>query len=70
MFLYVAYQSPHFPMQNSAGTEERNAHIQGHWRRKLCGMISHTDDGLARIIAAFRAKGMWEDNMKLTFSDL
>eukprot|EP01045_Picozoa_sp_COSAG04_P011800 COSAG04_NODE_771_length_10436_cov_2.280546_9_plen_269_part_00 len=69
LFLYVTHQSPHFPVQNPAGTEEKHLHIPSRQRRKWCGLMSHTDEGLGRVIAAFQATGLWQDTVFMFLSD-
>ena len=51
LFLYVAFQAPHWPVQEKPGFAERNAHIAGSQRRKWCGLISGLDDGVAQAEA-------------------
>ena len=70
LFLYVAFQAPHWPVQNPMGTEEKHLHIPGKQRRKWCGLVSHIDDNMGRIVAALAANGnMWANTWLFAFSD-
>eukprot|EP00930_Biecheleria_cincta_P073767 TRINITY_DN61057_c0_g1_i1.p1 TRINITY_DN61057_c0_g1~~TRINITY_DN61057_c0_g1_i1.p1 ORF type:complete len:688 (+),score=70.67 TRINITY_DN61057_c0_g1_i1:25-2064(+) len=70
MFLYLAFQAPHYPVQNPAGTEERHLHIPGMQRRKWCGSISHIDDNVGRVVAALKANhDMWKNTLFIALSD-
>ncbi len=69
LFLFVAYQAPHWPIQNPPGGEERTAHIRSKYRRKFCGLKSHVDDGFAWILAALKAKWMYENCVRIRHSN-
>ena len=69
MFMYIPFQGPHWPVQNPAGTEEIHEYIPGKQRRKWCGMISHIDQNVGRIVSALKAKKMYENSFIFAFSD-
>jgi len=70
MFMYLSFQAPHWPVQNPAGTEERHLHISSKRRRKWCGLVSHLDDNVGRVIAALQANSdMWATTLLVVFSD-
>lgn len=70
LFLYIAFQAPHWPVQNPSGTAERNLHITGKQRRKWCGLVSHIDDNVGRVVAALKANdNMWENTIFIALSD-
>ena len=69
MFMYLPFQAPHWPVQNPAGTEEIHEHIPGKQRRKWCGLISHIDQNVGRVISALKAKKMYENTFIFVFSD-
>jgi arylsulfatase A-like enzyme len=68
LFLYLAYQAPHWPVQNPAGSEMRNMNM-GKQRRKWCGLVSHLDDNIGRVFSALESKGMSENLLFLALSD-
>ena len=55
LFMYVTYQAPHNPVQHPPGTELRNPPrpTASAERRRWCGLVSHIDDGFARVLSAF-----------------
>ena len=71
MFMYLAYQAPHWPVQNPSGTEERHfgVPLMGKQRRKWCGLVSHIDDNIGRLYAALHAQGMADNTLFLALSD-
>ena len=44
-------------------------HIPSRQRRKWCGLLSHTDAGIARVVAALKSKEMWQDTLFMFLSD-
>ena len=71
LFLYLAYQAPHWPVQNPMGSEERHMDVpqSGKQRRKWCGLISHIDDNIGRLYAALESKGMAQNTLFIGLSD-
>ncbi len=70
LFLYVPFQAPHWPVQNPPGTEERHLEIPNKQRRKWCGLVSHIDDNIGRIVAALEAnQGMLGNTVIFALSD-
>ena len=70
LFAYVAWHAVHDPLQVQRSYEERYAGvIQDASRRRLAGMVSHVDEGMANITAALKAAGMWEDTLVVVTTD-
>ena len=67
LFLYVAYNTPHIPLQAPPQYLERYAHITNPQRRTYAAMVSCMDDGIGRILATLDEKGL-RDNTLIVFS--
>ena len=65
-FLYVAYLTPHVPLQTPPGSEEPFAGIAKVNRRKNAAMISLLDQSVGNILQALRKSGQ-EDRTLIVF---
>ena len=65
-FLYVAFLSPHEPLDTPAEVEARFSHISDPARRKCATMISLLDESVGRILKALRDSGQ-EDRTIIVF---
>lgn len=65
-FLYVAFLSPHEPLDTPAEVEARFSHITDPARRKCATMISLLDESVGRILKALRDSGQ-EDRTIVVF---
>lgn len=68
-FLYVAYLTPHSPLQVLPGSEEPFATITDPKRRKNAAMISLLDQSVGRILKALRDSGQEERTLIVFHSD-
>ncbi|XP_060064261.1 arylsulfatase B-like [Ylistrum balloti] len=69
MFLYLALQAVHSPLQVPSRYTEKYAHIKNHNRRIYAGMVAAMDEAVGNITAAFQAKGMWDDTIMVFSTD-
>lgn len=68
-FLYVAYLSPHVPLDVPAGEEKAFSGIADEKRRKNAAMISLLDRSVGRILQALRDSGQEERTLVVFHSD-
>lgn len=68
LFLYVAYNSPHGPVDCPAQYSQPYANL-GPTRSVYAGMISQMDEGIGRIVAAVEKAGMRENTLFVFASD-
>ena len=69
MFLYVAFNAPHTPLQATGKYLDRYAGVADDGRRHFAAMVSAVDDGVGAILAALRAEGLENDTIIVWVSD-
>lgn len=68
-FLYLAYTTPHTPLQAPASYIARNSAIADKGQRVYAAMVTALDDGVGRIRAELKAKGLEKDTVVVFLSD-
>lgn len=68
-FLYVAFLTPHVPLQTPPGSEEPFSGIASEKRRKNAAMISLLDESVGRILQSLRDSGQEERTLIVFYSD-
>lgn len=68
-FLYVAFLTPHQPLDTPPGSEEPFAGIAEKERRKCAAMMSLLDNGVGSILRALRETGQDERTLVVFLSD-
>lgn len=69
MFLYVAFNAPHTPLQAPSEYLERYSGIENELRRTYAAMVTSMDDGVGRILAALEEEGLTRDTLVVWASD-
>jgi len=69
LFLYVAFNAPHTPLQAPEEYLKRYEHIKAPKRRKYAAMVTCMDDAIGRIVGALGDRGMRDDTLILFCSD-
>jgi arylsulfatase A-like enzyme len=68
-FHYLAFNSPHTPLQVPAGFTDRYANVADPRRRTFCAMVEAMDTTIGRVLAALDAEKVAENTLVLFFSD-
>jgi len=68
-FLYVAFLTPHQPLDLPPGVEDAFQHIEHPERRKCAAMMSLLDAGVGRILHTLRETGQEERTLIVFLSD-
>jgi arylsulfatase A-like enzyme len=69
LFMYLAFDAPHTPLQAPEAYMIRNAHITDINRRTFAAMLQQQDDQIARILATLEAEGMSQNTLIIWASD-
>jgi arylsulfatase A-like enzyme len=69
LFMYLAFDAPHTPLQAPEAYLVRNAHITDTNRRIFAAMLQQQDDQIARILATLQAEGMADNTLIVWASD-
>lgn len=68
-FLYLAHWGVHNPLQATRADYDRFAHIADHHLRVYAAMIHSLDRSMARIDAALKAQGLYDNTLVIFTSD-
>ena len=69
MFLYVAFNAPHTPLQATPDYTERYPNVDNPNRKLFAAMVSAMDDGVGEILAALEAENIADDTLVVWVSD-
>lgn len=69
LFLYLAYDAPHNPLQAPEDAIRRYAHIEDPVKRIYAAMVDHFDSQLARVLATIESEKMAQDTLIVWTSD-
>ncbi|BFZ05936.1 hypothetical protein BsWGS_08975 [Bradybaena similaris] len=67
LFMYLAYQAVHGPLQVPHSYKQEYLHIPDPPRRLFAAMTTALDEGIGKIVTALKKKGIW-NNTVLVFS--
>ena len=69
MFLYVAFNAPHTPLQAPERYVESYASIENEYRRVYAAAVTAMDEGVGRIVSALDEEGIADDTLVVWASD-
>ena len=71
LFVYMAFQSVHCPMQVPAKYVAPYIHLDNN-RQQFAGMLAALDEAVGVIVGGFKARGLWDNTIVIfsTVSDL
>ncbi|MDF1825573.1 MAG: sulfatase-like hydrolase/transferase [Verrucomicrobiales bacterium] len=69
LFLYLAYNAPHTPMQATQPWLDKVPGIEDPLRRIYAAMVTSMDDGIGKVIEALKETGRYENTLIFFFSD-
>lgn len=69
MFLYVAFNAPHTPLQAPDRHIEPYAGLENELRRTYAAMVSAMDEGVGKILASIEEEGLTDDTLVVWASD-
>ena len=71
LFVYMAFQSVHFPIQVPAKYVAPYIHLDSN-RQQFAGMLAALDEAVGVIVGGFKDRGIWEHTIVIfsTVSDL
>ena len=69
MFLYVAFNAPHLPLQVTEKYLDRYPDIGNPYRKLFAAMVSAVDDGVGKILATLETEGIADDTLVVWVSD-
>jgi arylsulfatase B len=68
-FVYLAYNTPHTPLEAKEEDLQRFAHIPDQTRRTYCAMQHCLDENVGRLIRHLRNTGQWDNTFIVFLSD-
>lgn len=69
MFLYLAYQAPHSPLQAPRHYSKLYKRIKHEDRRTYARMVTYLDGSVCKIVSTLRKRKMWKDTIFVFSTD-
>jgi len=69
LFIYLAHQTVHIPLEARRDEVQRCGKISHHVRRIYCSMMVELDDAIGEMIEQLKTASLWEDTLILVMTD-
>uniref|UniRef100_H2YTS8 Sulfatase N-terminal domain-containing protein n=1 Tax=Ciona savignyi TaxID=51511 RepID=H2YTS8_CIOSA len=69
LFLYLPFQSVHFPLQVPSKYIDLYKHVKNKMRRTYSGMVSALDDAIGDVVDALKQNNLWNDTLLVFTTD-
>lgn len=69
LFMYVAFQAPHGPLQVPRSWRQRNKGIADVKRQYLAGMVTAVDAAVGELVRSLKSRGLWENTVLVFTTD-
>ncbi|XP_015747345.1 PREDICTED: arylsulfatase B-like, partial [Acropora digitifera] len=69
LFLYMAFQNVHAPLQAPKKYTDKYSFIKDRARRTYAGMVDSMDEAIGNITEAMKEAGLWEDTLVIFSTD-
>jgi len=69
LFMYVAFQTAHTPIQEPPSCSEQCSHIPLGMRRTYCNQMRYMDNAIGEMVALYKEKGLWDDTLLFITTD-
>ncbi|KAL9987458.1 hypothetical protein ACROYT_G001771 [Oculina patagonica] len=69
LFLYMAFQNVHIPVQAPQKYVDKYSFIEDETRRTYAGMVDIMDEAIGNITEAMKNAGLWEDTLTIFTTD-
>ena len=67
LFIYMAFQTPHFPIEAPPLNYSQCDHVEGAGRQTYCNKMQYLDEVVLHYIDMFKGYNLWDDTL-LVFS--
>jgi len=69
LYMYIAFQAPHAPVQNPPYNFTTCDVVENESRYIYCNMMNYLDERIGTMIQALKDKGMWDDSLIVFTTD-
>ena len=69
LFMYLAFQAPHGPLQVPREWFKHNSGITDRKRRYIAGMVTALDSAVGELVTNLKSRGLWENTVLVFTTD-